>query len=194
MLELCIKDSIPFGVVSIQTGEEVGGGAIPRSVGTTAHIQQVLPITNDRFLVSARGAKRFQIESDIEEIPYPTAQVAFSLPADETTARITNIPDPELLTPEIWEQYLSLKKLRDRVIGAWQPSPNSPLMEHQFCDSVGAYTEGYASDLLRQDLLSTYEAKDRIPVANSLINQATHKLARQLKLLDATRVGGVHQN
>ena len=66
MLEFCIEDSVPFGVVSIEAGEEVGGGAIPRSVGTTANIQQVLPITNDRFLVSARGAKRFQIESDIE--------------------------------------------------------------------------------------------------------------------------------
>ena len=191
MLEFCIEDSVPFGVVSIEAGEEVGGGAIPRSVGTTANIQQVLPITNDRFLVSARGEKRFQIESDIKEIPYPIAQVAFSLP-DDTTVRRTG--DPELLTPEIWKQYLTLVTLRDRVIGAWQPSPNNPLTEHRFCDSVGAYTEGYASDLLRQDLLSTYEAKDRIPVANSLLNQAIHKLSRQLKLLDATRVGGIHQN
>ena len=192
MLEFCIEDSVPFGVVSIEAGEEVGGGAIPRSVGTTANIQQVLPISNDRFLVSACGAKRFQIESDIEEIPYPTARVAFSLPDDDTTVRCTS--DPELLTPEIWKQYLTVGTLRDRVIGSWQPSPNNPLTEHRFCDSVGAYTEGYASDLLRQDLLSTYEAKDRIPVANSLLNQAIHKLSRQLKLLDATRVGGIHQN
>ncbi len=192
MLEFCIEESVPFGVVSIEAGEEVGGGAIPRSVGTTANIQKILPITNDRFLVSARGAKRFQIESDIQEIPYPTARVAFSLPDDDTTVRSSG--SPLLLTPEIWKQYLTLGMLRNRVIGAWQPSPNNPLTEHRFCDSVGAYTEGFASDLLRQDLLSTYEAKDRIPVANSLLNQAIPKLSRQVKLLDATRVGGIHQN
>ncbi|MBF6600779.1 MAG: LON peptidase substrate-binding domain-containing protein [Dehalococcoidia bacterium] len=41
MVRECIDEDAPFGVVLIRSGAEVGGGAIPHDVGTTARIIQV---------------------------------------------------------------------------------------------------------------------------------------------------------
>jgi Lon protease-like protein len=40
MIRECIEQDAPFGVLLIRDGAEVGAGAVPHNVGTTARISQ----------------------------------------------------------------------------------------------------------------------------------------------------------
>jgi uncharacterized protein len=63
MAKTCLKDSLPFGIVLIREGEEVGIPAVPESIGTLARVtdwdMQQLGVLQLRV----RGAERFKIHS-----------------------------------------------------------------------------------------------------------------------------------
>ena len=84
--------------------------------------------------------------------------------------------------------------MRDALASSWRKIPDTRPAVHKFCNQVGAITEGYAHDLLRQDLLSTYVGEQRLPVANSLLQEAKTKIKKQLNFLQATRFGGTNRN
>jgi Lon protease-like protein len=66
-----------FGVLLIREGNEVGGGAIPHAVGTTASFEQVQELPDGRFMVTARGRRRFRLERMLSPRPYPYGQVSY---------------------------------------------------------------------------------------------------------------------
>ena len=66
-----------FGVLLIREGNEVGGGAVPYSVGTTARIEQCQELPNGRYVVSARGKRRFRVVRTLPPRPYPYGEVEY---------------------------------------------------------------------------------------------------------------------
>ena len=76
MINHCIEQKQPFGVVLIREGEAVGGPAEPYEIGTTAVIQNALKFTDGRMLLATQGVQRFQIERIVEREPYLVAAVA----------------------------------------------------------------------------------------------------------------------
>ncbi|OAI44541.1 hypothetical protein AYO38_00135 [bacterium SCGC AG-212-C10] len=70
-----------FGVVLIRDGNEVGGGAIPHNAGTIAHIEESREIDNGRFILMARGARRFRLVRMLPPNPYPRGEIEY---VDET--------------------------------------------------------------------------------------------------------------
>ena len=70
MIGECIQHSRPFGVVLIQSGEEVGAEADPRDVGTIAHIVQVERMPDGRMNILCVGNARFRIEEMFHDKPY----------------------------------------------------------------------------------------------------------------------------
>ena len=66
-----------FGVLLIREGNEVGGGAVPYSVGTTARIEQCQELPNGRYVVSARGKRRFRVVRTLAPRPYPYGEVEY---------------------------------------------------------------------------------------------------------------------
>ena len=54
-----------FGVLLIREGKEVGGSALPHSVGTTASIEECREIEGGRFVMNARGVRRFTTDIDV---------------------------------------------------------------------------------------------------------------------------------
>ncbi|MFI5227117.1 MAG: LON peptidase substrate-binding domain-containing protein, partial [Candidatus Limnocylindrales bacterium] len=95
LVEQCLADDSPFGVVLIREGREVG--PIPTSlarVGTTAEIRESRPIEDGRFEILVVGTGRFAIE-DVTTGPseYLLARVA-ALPErvddPETVARLAD--------------------------------------------------------------------------------------------------------
>ena len=64
MIRECIEEDAPFGVVLIQTGEEVGSTAAPHQVGTTARIIQVEYLDDGRMNIFTMGERRFRIERE----------------------------------------------------------------------------------------------------------------------------------
>jgi Lon protease-like protein len=75
MVRECVEEDAPFGVVAIRAGAEVGGGAIPHSMGTTTRITQVEYLDDGRMNIFTIGAQRFRIDELKTEKPYLAAEV-----------------------------------------------------------------------------------------------------------------------
>ena len=76
MMDFCITERQPFGVVLIAEGSESRGPlARPHMVGCAAHIQQVEPLPDGRMNLLAYGKERFQIHALGEGKPYLTGEV-----------------------------------------------------------------------------------------------------------------------
>jgi Lon protease-like protein len=61
MVARCLEEKIPFGVVLIQEGEEVGTAARPHLVGTAARIMRAEHLEDGRYNITTVGTQRFRI-------------------------------------------------------------------------------------------------------------------------------------
>lgn len=86
MINLCISEGRPFGVVLIQSGHEVGATAEPQPIGCTAQIAQVQPLEGGRMNLIAIGQERFEIQSLNYEQPYLMGTVEALALVETTTA------------------------------------------------------------------------------------------------------------
>lgn len=77
MVNELLRDGGEFGVLLIKSGNEVGGGAIPHGVGTTAAITECQELPGGRFMLEARGGRRFRLLEMLPPRPYPFGIVEF---------------------------------------------------------------------------------------------------------------------
>jgi len=75
MLNRCIDEHLPFGVVLIDEGQEVGATAKPHKVGTAARIARVERQEDGRMNITAVGTQRFRILEVHHTYSYLTATV-----------------------------------------------------------------------------------------------------------------------
>lgn len=61
MVRECMKKNMPFGVVLIKSGQEVGTAAIPEAVGCLAHITGWDMHSLGIMMLTTRGGERFRI-------------------------------------------------------------------------------------------------------------------------------------
>lgn len=90
MISQCIEKGLPFGVVLIQEGSEVGEPAKPYDIGTTARITQVERLDDGRLNIITVGELRFRVVSlQQERDGYLRADVALWpwSPGDEGAAQ-----------------------------------------------------------------------------------------------------------
>jgi uncharacterized protein len=81
MIERCLEQSGPFGVILIRHGPEVGGEATPHTVGTTATISDNVRLDDGRYYLTTVGQRRFRIQYIAQRQPYMLASVVY-LPED----------------------------------------------------------------------------------------------------------------
>src|SRR3712207_8062250 len=62
---LSLHDALP--ILLIRHGQEVGGGAIPYMIGTTAVISEWQELDDGRFVPTAKGVQRFRLKHRSEE-------------------------------------------------------------------------------------------------------------------------------
>src|SRR5262245_11106751 len=77
MIQRCLEQSGPFGVVLIRQGPEVGGEALPHTVGTTATISDSVRLDDGRFYLTTVGQRRFRIQYIAQRQPYMLASVVY---------------------------------------------------------------------------------------------------------------------
>ncbi len=76
MINLCIAEEKPFGIVLIKSGLEVGGGAPEtHSVGCAAYIEQVQPLRDGRMDIAGIGRERIIIREYLHDRPYLVGKV-----------------------------------------------------------------------------------------------------------------------
>lgn len=61
MINRCVDERLPFGVVLIQAGAEVGAHARPHSIGTSGSISRVERLPDGRMNIEVVGQERFRI-------------------------------------------------------------------------------------------------------------------------------------
>jgi Lon protease-like protein len=82
MIDRCLEEEQPFGVVLIREGGEVGGTAVPHVVGTTALIARASRLEDGRMNIITIGSERFRIRSLRYDRPYLSGE-AEPWPLDE---------------------------------------------------------------------------------------------------------------
>ena len=75
MLKDCIAGDRRFGIVSIRTGQEVGGAAVPCDIGTIALIENVREESREAIPIETRGTERFKLVSSDRSGVYLTGEV-----------------------------------------------------------------------------------------------------------------------
>jgi Lon protease-like protein len=70
MINRCLEEKRPFGVVLIREGREVGSSAVPHGVGTTALIAKASRLDDGRMNIVTIGSERFRIRSLRYDQPY----------------------------------------------------------------------------------------------------------------------------
>jgi uncharacterized protein len=76
MINRCMDEDIPFGVVLIEEGREVGGTAKPYSIGTAARIAKVDNLPDGGMNITVVGTQRFRILELDKSHSYLSAKVA----------------------------------------------------------------------------------------------------------------------
>ena len=64
-----------FGVLLIREGNEVGGAARPYDVGTLARIEESTEMQGGRYILHARGTRRFRLRRMLSPRPYPFGEI-----------------------------------------------------------------------------------------------------------------------
>ncbi len=77
LVEDCLHEDCPFGVVLIKRGREVGGDADPYPVGCSARIAHSKRLTGNRLNIVAIGENRFRIEELRHDQPYLAGLVSY---------------------------------------------------------------------------------------------------------------------
>ncbi len=136
MIGRCIEKRQPFGVVLIQSGEEVqgfGAPAQPYPVGCMAHITTVQPLGDGRMNIVALGYERFRILEQFHHEPYLTGMVEkLSLHNDDMS--VLQAPAARL---RVWfRRYLAaLERIENATYDA-STLPSNPIAMSYLAASV----------------------------------------------------------
>lgn len=87
MINRCLEEGAPIGVVLIREGEEVGGPATPYQIGTLAAITETDRQENGELDIIAVGQERFVIRRIVQQTPYLVGQVEDFLPVGDESPR-----------------------------------------------------------------------------------------------------------
>lgn len=104
MINFCIENQANFGVVMIKSGVEVGGSAVPYSIGTEAKITQVKRLEQGKMNLVVLGTKKFKIKEVLQTEPYLLAKVSY-LPSEPFKQNLVSLMQQ---VEELFDQYLNL--------------------------------------------------------------------------------------
>ncbi|NIV29900.1 MAG: peptidase S16, partial [Anaerolineae bacterium] len=71
MIQHCLDEERPFGVLLIREGKEVGETAVPHTVGTSTLIASVTRADGGRMNIITIGLDRFRLRTLRHDRPYP---------------------------------------------------------------------------------------------------------------------------
>ncbi len=75
MIRRCLAEDLPFGVVLIKSGQEVGGAAEPQPIGTVARIIESTHLADGAMNIITVGVERFRIRRLLHDQPYLRGEV-----------------------------------------------------------------------------------------------------------------------
>ncbi len=179
MVGRCLEEKLPFGVVLIRSGREVGGPAEPFPVGTTARIGQVQRLEGGRLNLLALGEQRFRIQDVLQTSPYLVAQV--ELLQDE------DVEGTEGLADEVGAMFQRFVRLTLGLTGQWARTVGLPSSPSALADAVA---QRLPMDLRhKQALLETLSVRARLEQERTFLSRALPEMERRFARLQSQRWG-----
>ncbi len=169
MINRCIDNSEVFGILLIREGPEVGGGAVPHAVGTTARITEVERLEDGRMNLSTIGESRFQLVEPLHDEAYLRGRVRY-LPEDLGEMQ-------EGLQEQAQQLFADFIRGLAGLRGGWMRSavtPDDP--------SVLSYSIAHYLDLpviAKQRLLEVPHSGERLRYEVSLLQGANQRLREE---------------
>ena len=160
LVDRCLTDDVPFGVVLIERGSEVGGGDVRFPVGTLARIVQAGRFDDGRYAVVSAGVQRCRVREWLPDDPYPQARV-------EVLEEYADA-DAAVLIPEVTLLLRRVVALHGRL-GAEVPSEEIVLDEDPILASFEAAAFAPIGSLDAQRLLELDDAGARLAALVDLL-------------------------
>jgi ATP-dependent Lon protease len=116
MVERCLAEDSPFGVVLIREGREVGPGELAvAGIGTVAEIREATRYSDGRFDLLTLGTRRFRLEGvDPEAEPYLVGQIT---PLDEVLGEAARAKALGERVVQLFIRYLEIVQIEDAATG-----------------------------------------------------------------------------
>jgi Lon protease-like protein len=174
MVSECLEADLPFGVVLIRDGREVGAPATPFMVGTTARITEHQRLEDGRFAIATVGRQRFRIDKLLPPAPY--------LRADVSLLESHAPPGPLLLSASehvnsLFTEFLHLQLgLSDQ----WTRRVELPGDPDTLSDYVAARLQ--VDNGLKQQLLEELDVADRLTLEAGILEFAIEALGEQVRM------------
>lgn len=170
MIGECLEQDVPFGVVLIKEGLEVGAPADPERIGTSTRILRSEILDQGRMNIVTKGERRFEIEEIIQRVPHVVGRVRFLVELEgEGCAE---------LIPQINDEYVNLVKNLTALTGGYTSRveiPEDPI-ELSYAIAGNLNLEPH----LRQSLLVTETAAIRLFDLIPLLKQGNETLREQI--------------
>ena len=170
MIGECLEQDVPFGVVLIKEGLEVGAPADPERIGTSTRILRSEILDQGRMNIVTKGERRFEIEEIIQRVPHVVGRVRFLVELEgEGCAE---------LIPQINDEYINLVKNLTALTGGYTSRveiPEDPI-ELSYAIAGNLNLEPH----LRQSLLVTETAATRLFDLIPLLKQGNETLRKQI--------------
>ena len=172
MLRGCLEEDRRFGVVLIREGVEVGGDAVPYSVGAVARISQLGTPSRGVMPLTVVGEQRFRILELDRSKSYLSAQVEI----------LTEDKGEPVEAHVLREADAGAKRFVSTVLasrGAWSSQlriPDDPLVLSYF---IGILATS-APERARQRLLEAASTSERLIAGAAMLEEETERLKNSI--------------
>ena len=170
MIGDCLNQNVPFGVVLIKEGLEVGTAAEPERIGTSARILRSELLEQGRMNIMTKGERRFEIEEIVQREPHIVGRVRFLV-------EIEGEGCAELAT-QINDDYVALVRNLTALTGGYTSRVTVPEDPVELSYAIAANLD--LENHLRQSLLVTETAATRLADLIPLLQQGNESLRERI--------------
>lgn len=155
MISELLKSRGEFGVLLIREGTEVGSGARPHEVGTLAKIEECTEIEGGRYVLDARGTRRFRLRRMLSPRPYPFGDI--ELLDDDSEP-----PSPPLThaVETVTTTFPLYFRLAMSLTDQWSQGMKLPEKPHNLVNFLGPWLQ--IEEETKQRLLELVTAQERV--------------------------------
>ena len=169
MIQFCLDNERPFGVVLIKEGHEVGDPAEPFLVGTSVQIVEVDRLQDGRMNLITLGKHRFEILGITQYEPYLVGRVSVPDIAD-----VEADEKQQSLAEKASKLYQDYESLLEKLIPGWETPQDIPSSPCALSYQIGAR--------LQIPLEETQQLLETLPI-DQLLTREIEILEREIRQL-----------
>ena len=170
MIQECLHNDSPFGVVLIKEGLEVGGPAEPERIGTSTRILRSEVLDQGRLNIMTKGDRRFEIEEITQRVPHVVGRVRYLVEIEGNGC--------SELAPQINDEYVELVRNLTALTGGYTSRVEIPEDPIELSYSIAANLN--LEPHLRQSLLVTETAATRLSDLIPMLKQGNEAMKKRI--------------